>query len=105
MTTNWDNTITKMADEVGGTIKVTDWTPLYPKGSDRLGWHIRLPNNIVVSVQRSPWNYCDENTAEIAAWFVDGRTDRHWVWDEQVRGYQTAKEVEAAIAVLARRDD
>ena len=63
------------------------------------GWRVTVPNGNVLSVQMSQYHYCggDGFTAEIAAI----GPDHEWVWEEQVRGWQTAKDVAEAMKEIA----
>lgn len=63
------------------------------------GWRITLPNGAQLSIQRSGFHHCDEQTAETAAMWQKEKTD--WIWREQVRGHQTLSDIAVSLRQLA----
>lgn len=64
------------------------------------GWHLTLHNGVLFSIQVGPHHYRNDGTAEIAAWWI---ADQRWLWQEQVRGWQTEAEIDVALTLASRR--
>lgn len=63
------------------------------------GFTLVFPNGYELSVQRSEFHHCGEDTAEIAAFDPEGE----FLWPEQVRGWQTSEMIVEAIKDVGTR--